>query len=109
MVTFAQKHNVPAIGENVYHPAFPERDGFLPKPVIGYSLVMVNPGFPNNIFSVNPEEETYYNHNLDQTFDINCLGQDTEGTLWWIEPKLGDRPLHIEEKVVPFAGAVPTA
>ena len=83
---FAQKYGLPALGEKVYHPAFPESEGYDPLEVVSYSIVLVQPGFPNSTHSVEMETETFYNANIDKHLSLPAPDDKDRGTLWWINP-----------------------
>jgi hypothetical protein len=79
LAEFCQKYEVPTIGtEEEYLPGW---QGY----VIGYRVVIKNPGFPSNSFSVDPEAETYYNSNLNKKLPLPPLDRYYR-SLWWINP-----------------------
>lgn len=83
---FAQKYGLPALGEKVCHPAFPESEGYESLEVVGYSIVLVHPCFPNSVYSVEIETETFYNANLDKDLALPAPDDKARGSLWWILP-----------------------
>lgn len=76
---FCQKYEVPPIGTKTEY--LPGCEG----EVVGYRVVIKNPGFPSNSFFVDPEAETYYNSNLDKTLPLPPLDRYYR-SLWWINP-----------------------